>query len=337
MTPGFVVDTGILDTALQQFQDAASTHAAIVLDDAARILTVAAMVYFLALLLQEFMGPHENNFRRLFWVTVTGLFRIGVLNTVISHAWEWGTAVTNTGSQIGADISGLSPASLTPSTIFGYGAHVVGDIWGARSLGMWLDISGDVTLGVLSLITLICYGIAGVYLFWVLLEAAYVVLFGPLYIAFSALEWTWPSLFSWAGEVLATTFKLIAVTTMLGIGASIADDWISAFDSAGTLINLHRDWYANSALIEALVFVFLTTGVPIVVGRLIKTHMGSHGYGFSEAGYGRMTAAAWTGARLAGVPAAGRQIASAAYRASTPQSNAAQQFQQARLMRGGKP
>lgn len=258
---------------------------------------------------------------------------------MISNAWAWGKAVTDTGSQIGADISGLAPASLTPTTIFGYGAHVIGDIWGARSWGMWFHVGNDVSLILVSLVTVVAYAAAAIYFFWVLLEAAYTVLFGPLYIAFSALEWTWPSLFSWAGEVLATTFKLIAVTTMLGIGTSLADGWVATFDSAGTLINLHRNMYSDSALIQALVFLFITTAVPIVTGKLVKTHFGSHGQGgFSEAGYGRMTAAAWAGARLAGVPSGGsKQLASAAQQAGRPQGNAARQFQQARLMRGGKP
>src|SRR5215469_17857824 len=173
MTPAFVADTGILDTALHQFQDAASTHAAIVLDDAARILTVAAMVYFLALLLQEFIGPHENNLRRLFWVAATGLFRIGVLNTVISHAGYWGKAVTDTGAQIGGDLTGLSPSSLSPTMVFGYGAHIIGDIWGARSWGMWFHIGNDVSLILVSIVTVVAYAGAALYFFWVLLEAAY--------------------------------------------------------------------------------------------------------------------------------------------------------------------
>ncbi|MBV8054582.1 MAG: type IV secretion system protein [Deltaproteobacteria bacterium] len=339
MAPATITDIGILDDALHQLQDAAATHAFTMLDDASRILTVCAMVYFLALLAQDLMGPHENNLRRLFWVAVTGLFRIGVLNTVIRHAWEWGTAVTDTGSQIGADLAGLSPSSLSPSDIFGYGAHIIGDIWGARSLGMWFHLGSDAVLILVSIVTIVAYAAAAIFYFWVLLEAAYVVLFGPLYIAFSALEWTWPSLFSWAGEVLATTFKLLAVTTMLGIGTSLADDWAATFDSAGTLINLHRNEYADSALIQSLVFLFITTAVPIVAARLVKTHAGGHGYtGFSEAGYGRTTAAAWTGARLVGAPGGrNKQLASVTYQPGTPQSNSARQFQQARLMRGGKP
>src|SRR5215471_8996181 len=337
MTPATITDIGVLDDALHQFQDAAATYAPEMLIDASRILTVCAMVYFLALLAQDFMGPHENNLRRLFWVAVTGLFRIGVLNTVISHAWDWGKAVTDTGAQIGGDLTGLSPSSLSPTMVFGYGAHIIGDIWGARSWGMWFHIGNDVSLILVSIVTVVAYAGAALYFFWVLLEAAYAVLFGPLFIAFSALEWTWPSLFSWAGEVLACTFKLIAVTVMLGIGTSIADGWVATFDSADTLINLHRSMYADSALLQSLLFLFLTTGVPIMLGKLVKTHFGSHGQsGFSEAGYGRMKAAAWTGARLAGASVtASKQLAGAARQ--SPQSNSARQFQQARLMRGGKP
>jgi P-type conjugative transfer protein TrbL len=340
MTPATVTDIGILNDALQQLQDAATLHIGEMRDDASRILTVCAMVYFLALLAQDFMGPHENSLRRLFWVAVTGLFRIGVLRTVIDNAWAWGKAVTDTGSQIGADLSGLPPSSLSPTMIFGYGAHVIGDIWGARSLGMYFHIGADVSLILVSIVTIVAYAAAGIFYFWVLLEATYTVLYGPLYIAFSALEWTWPSLFSWAGEVLAVAFKLLAVTTMLGIGTSIADDWMATFDSAGTLINLHRNMYADSALIQALVFLFLTTGVPIVAGKLVKTHFGSHGHGgFSEAGYGRTTAALRAGAGLAAGTFVGgsKQLASAAHQAGTPRVNSARQFQQARLMRGGKP
>jgi P-type conjugative transfer protein TrbL len=339
MTPGTITDIGILDAALQQFQDAAALHIGEMRDDASRILTVCAMVYFLALLAQDFMGPHENNLRRLFWVAVTGLFRIGVLRTVIDNAWAWGKAVTDTGSQIGADLTGMSASSLTPSTVFGYGAHIIGDIWADRGAGMYFHIGADAILILVSIVTVVAYAGAALYFFWVLLEAAYTVLFGPLYIAFSALEWTWPSLFSWAGEVLATAFKLIAVTIMLGIATSIADDWVATFDSAGTTINLHRNMYANTALIQSLLFLFLTTGVPIVAGKLVKTHFGSHGHGgFGEAGYGRMTAAAGTGARLAGAHVGGsKQLASAAYQSGTPQGNSARQFQQARLMTGGKP
>jgi P-type conjugative transfer protein TrbL len=340
MTPATITDIGILDDALQQFQDAALTHIGVMRDDASRILTVCAMVYFLVLLAQDLMGPHENNLRRLFWVAVTGLFRIGVLRTVIDNAWAWGKAVTDTGSQIGADISGLPATSLTPSTIFGYGAHIIGDIWGSRSLGMWFHIGNDVSLILVTLVTAVAYAAAAIYFFWVLLEAAYVVLLGPLYIAFSTLEWSWPNLFSWAGEVLAIAFKLLAVSVMLGIGTSIVAGWVDTFDSAGTLINLHRNEYADSALLQSLLFLFLTTGIPVVAGKLVKTHFGSHGHtGFSEAGYGRTTAAVRTGAGLAagGVGGGGKQLASAAHQSGTPQANSARQFQQARLMRGGKP
>ena len=338
--PGTVIDESILDTALGQLTDAASSYGPEMLIDATRILTVCAMVYFLALLMQYSYG---NDFRALTWVAMMGLVRIGILNTVLSHSLIWGQAIIDTGTEIGEDLSGLSATSLTPSGVWELGTHIIGDIWSARSFGMWFHIGGDILLMLTSLVALIVYAAAALYYLWILLEAAYVVMFGPIYIAFSGLEWTWPSLFSWGGEVLAVAFKIIAVSAMLAIGSSLAEDWAGDFDSSGTLINLHRQLWANTALVESVVFGVIVMGVPWVVSRLVRT---SHGAGTSqiaEKGF----ASTWGIAAKAGTAAAtvlGRPVGRTAVGAatkipSTPQMNSrfgAQRYVQARLT-GGKP
>lgn len=327
-----IIDPGILNTALAQFTAAAALYAPEILIDSARVLTACAMVYFCYLIASKCWGSQFND---LAWNVMTGLFRIGVLNTVIGHAWLWGNAITVTGAQIGQDLTGLSPAATTPSGVFGMGANIISAIWDARSLGMWFHIGEDVILMLTSIAALVIFAVVSLYYLWILLEAAYVVLFGPIFIAFSALEWTWESLFAWAGEVLSVTIKLLAVITMISIGTAVGGRWVADFGAAGTTINLNRQMWANTALIEALLLGFLAMGVPFLVGKLIRSHFSGVSQLAQEGAESTMHAIR-SGGGVAGAAAWSRNPVQEIKTVSTAAVTANSRFVQSRL-RGATP
>jgi len=195
---------------------------------------------------------------------------------VMDHCWDWGNDIINGGKDIGAAISGASPDSITPSGIYSQGLHMIGDIYTARSWGMWFHPIDDIALLLLTGVAIVMWLLAALYYLLVLLEAAYVVVQGPITLCWGAFEHSRASMHSWVAHLIGVAVKIVALLLMVSIVMSTSNDWIANLDGLGPDgINAYRVYYATVALAESIVALLAITTFPSIAGHLVRTNLSS--------------------------------------------------------------
>lgn len=235
-----------------------------------------------------------------------GLIRMGAIWAVMDHIYDWGSDIVSTGTVVGERIVGVS---LTPSRVFQMGLDLVGDIWHATSWGLWFSLS---SLSSLIIMTFIIWGIwliAAVAYLFLLLEGVYAVAAGGYIVAFSALEYTWPTLMAWGAWLLSIAARIMITVLLLAVGVSFALVWVSSLHASALslLFNLHRTDNASRVMVGSLLFAITTIYLPHKFGAVIRTQLGGAGYAaLAEAASGAAIDAAAATARVAtGVSSAG--------------------------------
>ena len=238
-----------------------------------------------------------------------GILRLGAVSGVLYTAIAWGAPIVTTCQEIAAQVTGISPTSLTPSGVYQLGLNIIDQLWSARSFMMWLNLLDDLIYCVLTVLAWAAYLGAGCGYLWVLIQAVYVVIIGPILLPFAAFEATFSMLYKWFEDVLGIGIKLLAAILMLGVGQTEATDWSTNFAALGWHgINNAQIYYAFVAFAEGIVFLALVWGFPYITGRMVRTHMGG-GLSWNDAG-------AWSLFRVASAPA---QAAGAMATGASPQ------------------
>src|SRR5215469_17075482 len=115
-----------------------------------------------------------------------GIIRVAIVVAIFDNAFEWATDIVQTGADIGTNISGISPTSLTPSGVFNTGLSVAQTIFAAKASGGWLS---DAVQAVEFLLVGTAVGaawlVASLLYLGALLESILLIYGGPLVIAFT--------------------------------------------------------------------------------------------------------------------------------------------------------
>lgn len=211
-------------------------------------------------------------------------FILGYSMTILSLALLYGVFLTAqtlatgiyNGFQLWAQyVTGLSPATLTPSGVMETGLQLARIFWGAAGNAAWYRI------GLTSLETVFCAGVmvvafaiaAIIYLLalvqvWVLIIAASVLL------AFAALPWTWHMFPGWGVSLLSVCFKIFFLLAILAVGLTEATGWTTAMAGASPTI-VEDASIAVEAMLESLLFLGLIFYIPGLMSGLVLGAAGS--------------------------------------------------------------
>jgi len=209
------------------------------------------------------------------------IVRMGIVYTIMAHILDWGRAIINTGTVIGATVSGVRE---TPSGVYTVGLHIIGTLVHDRSLGVWLfgflNLE-DFVFGIVIIVLWVIWVSAAILFFWTQLQAVFVVLWGPIVVCWTPLRYCWPTLFTWCGELLATAIKIAAFFLTLGVVMTFARQWDTDLTALGASLNSHRIAYELQTLIESVIFIGVLCYVPNRATSLIRVELGggagSHG------------------------------------------------------------
>jgi P-type conjugative transfer protein TrbL len=289
----------ILDGVLQDFTAAANSFYPLILLYAVRILAAIVTLQICYLSIQaalrwDLMGMFEAFF--------LGFVRIALVWAVMDHLWDWANGFINTAEEIGADVSGQSPSTLTPSGVYNLGLHIISTLYGARSFGMWFHLIDDIVFMVVTLATQITFAAVGLVYLWTLLEALYHIAKGPIVLCWTAFDLTWEVLARWGERLLGLSLKVLSMLLMLAVGITLTGKWSTYLSGVGLGINDHRVFYAVLALIESLAFFAGVWIVPRMAASNIHAQLGGAGGG--EAGAASM----WEMGKSAGGAAAGGAV-----------------------------
>ena len=185
---------------------------------------------------------------------------------LLQNAPTWIPAVVDSFSQAGAAISGQNTV-LDPSSTFGQGLQLAKAMLGTLNNPAIFTAILPVLLAVLcSIGVVIAYAVVAGQLFITLIESYIVISAGLFFLGFSGSRWTLPFSERYVGYAVSVGIKLFMLYLIVGLGATLAQQWQALFTPA---IVAQPDVYIGVAG-SALVFMLLGWQIPSLAGALMN-------------------------------------------------------------------
>jgi P-type conjugative transfer protein TrbL len=262
----------ILNGILLDFTTAANSYFPLILIAAVHILAAIVTLQICYLSIQAAL---RWDIMSMFETFFLGFVRIGLVWAVMDHLWDWSNGIIDTAEQIGSQVSGQSPATLTPSGVYDLGLSIISTLYGARSFGMWFHPIDDIAFIFVTVATQITFAAVAVLYLWTLLEAVYHITKGPIVLCWSAFDLTWEILSRWAEKLLGLSIKVLSTILMIAVGITLTAKWSAYLNGLGLAINDHRVYFATLALIESITFFVGVWLIPRMVTHNIHASAGS--------------------------------------------------------------
>lgn len=288
---------GFLNNILAQFQNLLNQWQPDILVYGTRLMVGIAALGGMMVVGRSAISGMKGGWLGLFQEMMFGFVKIACVYIIMGHIGDWGAGLASMGQAIGMAISGQSPYTLSPSGVFGWGLQLAHNLAVSRAASLWLtspigSVIDEITIHLI--LPVIWFCAAAMYLF-VLLEMGFVIVFGPLLVAFATMDVAFPMLVNWAWWLLSLILKTVMIILILAFGAMMARQWSSAKPDGLMMI------------VEALLIFGLVWKFPDHVARLVSLRHGS-ALAFGEqmmgalwgAGAGAVSGAAGAGVEMAG-------------------------------------
>ncbi len=285
---------GFLDQALQDFINAIQNNwSANFLSIGIEILLGLGAIAFAVYAIQLLITGDVHQFIMGFAMTVLSL---ALLYGVFVTSEELATDVYNGFQSWAQQLTGLSPATLSPSGVMESGLRLARIFWGAAGAASWFHepFSALVTT-FCSIAMVIAFAIAAIILLLAEVQAWALIVGGLALLAFAALPWTWHIFPGWGISVLSVCMKIFFIFAILAVGLTEAQGWTAAMAGSATTIVKDAS-LAIEAMIESLLFLGLVYYIPGLMSGLVLGAASS----VMNAGEALIAGAAGAGASTAG-------------------------------------
>lgn len=301
--PSITTD-GILNGALAGFTAAIDGYLPLLIIWGTRLLGAVAFIGFGWAMIQAW--SHHDWFGSIMGMG-WGITRIAMVWVFMQNLASWGSGFPDAFQQIAADITGQSPAVLTPSGVYEMGLNIVKIMRDNMHFIEWFTHPLEaLELHGLTILTQICwFGIACVYL-GVLIESKWIIAKGAVTIVFAGVEHGWGCLSTWVLSLVQIGVRLLGVMMILAIGMVLASGWTNTITSMGTGFNLDSTQNGLIALGEGLLLWWAVWSLPLKAARLVHAQ-GVGGVGADSAGieYGAFAAGTYFHRKIIGEIASG--------------------------------
>jgi P-type conjugative transfer protein TrbL len=306
-----------LDTVLSDFQNGINALTPLIVVYGMPIFGTIALLAFAA-------AAFMSMVRRDLGATLDALaYTIAVIacgEWFFSEAVPWMTALQQTFIQYGQQLTGQSPATLTPSGVLAQGIVIASQLLTAAGTRSWFFMSlAELAALVAGVIVIFAFIGIAIILLLCEVELATVIVLGSIVLIFSVLPWVLPSLQRYALTVLGLGVKLIALLCIIGLGLIEAAGWTA--DLAAHAAKLTKDFHLIFLPAgEAILFVAVAYFAPNIIAGLVSGGAGpSIGLGemFLGAAAAEGGAAARQGAQMAATAGIGAASSAAGTAAGT--------------------
>lgn len=294
-----IQDTGVFDTVLQRYQNAAAGWAGTIQNHAARLfwaLTAISMIWTFG-----FMAIRRADLSEFFAEFIRFTVTTGFFFWLLSNGPVMAKAIIDGLWQIGAEASGTG--SVTPTSLVDIGFDVFIRAMNRSSLSQPIDSLVGILLSAVILIILAL--VAANML--VTLCAAWVMSYaGIFYLGFGGGRWTSDLAINYYRAVLGIGMRLFTLVLIVGIGTSILDQYYRAMET-------NVEWAEMGVILFAcVILLYLVDKLPAMVAEVAH-----HGGGAGRAGsFGAAAGLAATGLALEAGRLAGQMIGGAATEAA---------------------
>ena len=169
----------------------------------------------------------------------------------------------------GQQVTGLSPAVLTPSGVMETGLQLARIFWNAAGLASWFWAPSSALVTVFCAIAMVvAFFLASIIYLMALVQVWALIVGATALLAFAALPWTWHIFPGWGMSLLSVCVKIFFLLAVLAVGLNEAQGWTAAMaGSAGSIIEDAS--LAVEAMVESLLFFGLIYYIPGLMSGLI--------------------------------------------------------------------
>jgi type IV secretory pathway TrbL component len=176
---------------------------------------------------------------------------------------------------LGQQVSGLSPAALTPSGVLTQGIQLVKILWEAAGAASWFKApTVAIETMVCVLVIVFAFAVSSIIYLLALVEAWALIIGGSLLLAFAPLPWTWNIFPGWGLRVLGACVKTFFLIAVLALGLNEAAGWTAAMAAASSTLAVNAS-VMMQAVTEALLFVALVYYIPAIMASLVTGGAGA--------------------------------------------------------------
>lgn len=277
----------VFDTVLQKYEQASKTWSSIIIDHASRLfwtLVVISMVWTFGMmaLRKADLGEFFAEFVR--FTVFTGFFW-----WLLTNGPHFADTIIQSLRQIGGEATGLGK-DFNISSIVDMGFNIF--FKALDNTSFWSPVDSFIGV-ILSGIILVILALIGVNML-VLLCSAWILMYGGVFfLGFGGSRWTSDIAINYYKTVLGVAASLLAMTLLIGIGASFLDAFYAQMSSGIDFKEM------GVMVIVVIILLYLVEKVPALIsamtGAWVAGGIGHFGTGTALGAFGLATAAAATG------------------------------------------
>ena len=258
---------GFLNTALLDFLNAIQNDwSANFLSVGITILLGLGAIAFAVYAIQLLITGDVHQFILGYAMTVLSL---ALLYAVFLNAQELATEVYNGFQAWAQQLTGLSPATLSPSGVMETGLQLARIFWDAAGAASWFHEPFSALVEMFCTIGMVvAFAVAAIILLLAEVQAWALIDGGLILLAFAALPWTWHMFPGWGISVLSACIKIFFLFAILAVGLTEAQGWATTMaGAAGTIVEDAS--LSFEAMIESLLFLGLVYYIPGLMSGLV--------------------------------------------------------------------
>jgi type IV secretion system protein TrbL len=189
------------------------------------------------------------------------LLRIGLLLVCMDNVADWGNDIIDGMQQVASNVTGASPATITPSGVFNAGLGLYSTLEDAYGTGGWWHPILTIEHAVLLTIIFLAFFAAAVIYLLTLIAARWVIYTGPIWIALAALEQTYDSFIQWGVKLIGLGVYVLLQIMVIAVGLTLVQSWSAELTNNAAAITSNLYWLLRS-LAEAAVFCWMVAYIP---------------------------------------------------------------------------
>jgi|SRR5208283_1574708 len=262
-----------LNNALSDFENTIQGVWAPVLQaQGIQILLAVGAIAFAVYAIQLLASHDLPTFILGFAYTIVSL---SVLHAVFLYSQDLATDMLSGFQALGQQVSGLSPATLTPSGVMQQGMQLVHILWTASGNASWFKApTVAVETLICALLMLFAFAAASIIYLLALVEVWSLIIGGSFLLAFAPLPWTWNIFPGWGLRVLGACVKTFFLIAVLALGLNEVAGWTAAM-APSTASFVGNASMMMQAMTEALLFFALVYYIPGIMASLVTGGAGA--------------------------------------------------------------
>jgi P-type conjugative transfer protein TrbL len=200
---------------------------------------------------------------------------LSVLHAVFLYSQDLATDLLSGFQALGQQVSGLSPATLTPSGVLTQGIQLVQILWASAGNASWFKAPTVAIETMICVVVMVfAFAAASIIYLLALVEVWALIIGGSLLLAFAPLPWTWNIFPGWGLRVLGACVKTFFLIAVLAFGLNEAAGWTTGMASTSSGLATNASLMMQ-AVTESLLFVALVYYIPGIMASLVTGGAGT--------------------------------------------------------------